>query len=133
MKLIGIYERQKLLSTRKILPIKRQSMKTLSNPSLVKRHSICNKQTKGTKGTKIAVEDEIQHEETAHLMNFKYFISVKNEPKAISFMNCICLIFIIIFFATVGSLIGNFISVVDINNNILELFKLNLKSELTTS
>jgi len=48
-------------------------------------------------------------------------------------MNCICLVFILLFFGTVGIFITNFISVVEINNNTLELIKLTLKSELATT
>ena len=48
-------------------------------------------------------------------------------------MDCICLGFIVCFIASISSLIFNLLGIIDINNNALDLYKLNLDSQLVTS
>lgn len=48
-------------------------------------------------------------------------------------MNCICLVFILIFVGGVVSFIMNYLRIVEVNVKILELYDLNMRSELITA
>jgi hypothetical protein len=67
------------------------------------------------------------------LKDFKNFISIKNEPSAITALSTICLLFILILSASIVGLILNYLEVSTVNRNILELYKLTLQSEMVAS
>jgi hypothetical protein len=48
-------------------------------------------------------------------------------------MNCICIGLILCFIGSVASLIVTFIGIVEINSKAIELYKLNMESQLVTS